>query len=246
MEATGHISEAGIRAFATTQWSVVLAASADSAQRGEALEQLCRTYWPPVYAYVRCRGHDSHTAQDLTQAFFASLLSRKSLEHLHPGQGKFRSFLVASVNHFLANERDRNHAAKRGGGQALLSLEDITAEDGPLMKLVSHDDPERALDRRWAVAVLNRALHELKTEFAKAGREAVFERLKRFLEEEVRPGDYRGLASDLGMTSGAVAVAVHRLRQRYRDLVRREIAQTVASPAEVEEEVRHLLAVLSP
>ena len=217
--------------------------SAEAARH--ALEKLCGAYWPPIYMYVRRRGYDSHEAQDVTQSFFASLLSRNALEKVRPEHGRFRSFLVACVNNFLANDYDRQQAAKRGGGQPILSLDEMAAEDGSLMKLTSTDSPEKALDLRWALTILNRALQQLKTEFVTAGRETVFERLKRFLEEEVRPGDYGSLASELRMTSGAVAVAVHRLRQRYRELVRREIAQTVARPEQVEDEVRHLLAVWS-
>jgi len=245
METGQSISDSRGKSFATTQWSVVLAASATPAARAEALEKLCRAYWPPIYAYIRRRGIDSHEAQDLTQAFFASVLSRNAFENLRPGKGKFRSFLVASLNNFLANEYDRNHAAKRGGGRPVLSLEEMEAENGCLIALVSNDDPEKTLDRRWALTVLSRALRQLKMEFTAAGREILFERLKRVLEEDVRPGDYSSLATEFGMTSGAVAVAAHRLRQRFRELVRREIAHTVSSPEEIEDEVSHLLAVLS-
>jgi len=230
--------------FATTEWSVVLAVSANPAQRAHALEKLCRTYWPPIYTYIRCRGNKPHQAQDLTQSFFAALLSRNGLENIRPEQGRFRSFLLASVNNFLANDYDRARAAKRGGGQTIVSLEEAEAEEGGLLKLASPDTPEKTLDRRWAVAVLNRALLRLKEDFDLNGRQTLFERLKHFLQREAGPGAYTSLASDLGMSPGAVAVAVHRLRQRYRELVQREVAQTVA-PGEVEDELRHLLAVLS-
>jgi RNA polymerase sigma factor (sigma-70 family) len=244
VETSCHNTGSGCGSFATTQWSVVLAASTNPAAGNQALEQLCQTYWRPIYTYIRRRGHKLHEAQDLTQSFFAALLARNGLENIRPEQGRFRSFLVASVNNFLANEYDRVHAAKRGGGCIIVSLDEAEAEEGALSRLVSQDTPEKTLDRRWALAVLNRALLRLKKDFDLTGRQTLFEHLKHFLEREARPGAYTSLAAELGMSPGAVAVAVHRLRQRYRELVQREVAQTVA-PGEVEDELRHLLAVLS-
>jgi DNA-directed RNA polymerase specialized sigma24 family protein len=243
METTPQSSGPVDRAFATTQWSVVLAASTSPASRGEALERLCRAYWSPLYACIRRRGYNLHDAQDLTQSFLAALLAGNGLAKVHPASGKFRSFLVGSLNHFLANEHDRRTAAKRGGGRTVISLDEIAAEDSRLLTCISHENPEKSLDRHWALTVLNRALQELKREFIAAGRETVFEQLKRWLEEETQPREYTVLASELHMSPGAVAVAVHRMRQRYRQLVRREIAETVASPEEIEEELRHLLTV---
>lgn len=244
METNRHSTDSGRGSFATTQWSVILAVSTNPAARIQALEKLCRTYWPPIYTYIRRRGHKPHDAQDLTQSFFAALLSRNALEALRPDQGKFRSFLLASVNNFLANDYDRNHAAKRGGGQIIVSLDSVAAEEDGLLKLASKDTPEKTLDRRWALTVLRCALLRLKQDFNSAGRETLFERLKPFLEQEASPGDYASLAAELGMSPGAVAVAVHRLRKRYRELVQREVVQTV-TPGEVEDEMKHLLAVLS-
>ncbi len=222
---------------------MVLAAATNPASRGEALESLCRAYWPPLYAYIRRRGYNLHDAQDLTQSFLAAFLAGDALAKVHPANGKFRSFLVASLNHFLANEHDRQRAVKRGGGQPILSLDEMAAEDSRLPTFVSSESPEKLLDHRWALTVLNRALQELKREFIAAGRETVFEQLKRWLEEETQPRDYTVLASQWRMSPGAVAVAVHRMRQRYRELVRREIAETVSRADEIEEELRHLLTV---
>jgi RNA polymerase sigma-70 factor (ECF subfamily) len=245
VETTRHTTTPAGHSFATTNWTVVLAASASPAERADALDSLCRAYWAPLYTYIRRRGHNLHEAQDLTQSFFAGLLSRNGLDRVSPSQGKFRSFLVASVNNFLANHRDWQQAAKRGGGQTILSLDEAAIEEGGVMKLAADDSPERALDRRWALTVLSRALGQLKADFISTGRESLFDRLKQFLEEEVRPGEYAGLASELGIAPGAVAVAVHRLRQRYRELIRREVARTVADPQEVETELGHLLKVLT-
>jgi RNA polymerase sigma-70 factor (ECF subfamily) len=231
--------------FTTTHWSVVLAAGrAGSPESEDALEKLCRDYWYPLYAYTRRRGYSPHDAQDLVQDFFARFLAKNYLEGLSAGRGKFRSFLLASLNHFLANEYDRATAAKRGGGKPLISLDEQTAEDRYRLEPISHLTPAMIFDRRWALDLLEAALRQLRLEFVRSEREAQFDRLKPFLEGNVARGDYDRAAVELKTTPGAVAMAVQRMRQRYRDLVRAEVARTVASIADVETEMRHLFAVL--
>jgi RNA polymerase sigma factor (sigma-70 family) len=232
--------------FATTHWSVVLAAGErQSPHFLEALEKLCRTYWYPVYVYVRRQGHDAHEAQDLTQEFFARLLEKNYLSDVDRAKGKFRSFLIASLNHFLANEWDKAKAQKRGGGQKPISLDDETAENRYTLEPVSQCSPEKIFDQRWALTLMNQALTRLCEEFVAAGKNRQFEVLKVFLEDETSAGDYAAVADELRMTPAAVAMAVSRLRQRYRDLLVAEIAQTVGSEAEIEEEMRYLFESLS-
>ena len=226
--------------FRTTHWSLVLRAGGASApEAAAALEQLCRAYWYPIYVYVRRQGHAPHDAQDLTQEFFARLLRLRSLETVAPGKGKFRTFLLASLRHFLADAWDAAHARKRGGGQTFVSLDDDTAEDRYQLEPATDTTPETAFERRWLLALLEAALQRLRLEYA-GGKARLFERLKPFLESPAADGDYDHAAGELDMNAGAVAVAVHRLRQRYRDLVRAEIAKTVSSAAELQEELRHL------
>jgi RNA polymerase sigma-70 factor (ECF subfamily) len=232
--------------FTTTHWSVVLAAGqGGSAQAEQALEKLCRGYWYPLYAYTRRRGYDAHQAQDMVQEFFARFLARNHLQGLSSERGKFRSFLLASLNHFLANEWDRAQALKRGGGCAFISLDDENAEERYGHEPATTLPPDQVFERRWALAVLEHALERLQKEFASTRRAAQFERLKGFLEGEVARGDYDRAAADLKVSPGAVAMAVQRLRHRYRQLVRDEVAQTVSDPSEIEEEMKHLITVLS-
>lgn len=207
-----------------------------------ALEKLCRAYWYPLYAYVRRQGHNPDDAQDLTQGFFARLLDKNDLANVAPEKGKFRSFLLAALNHFLANERDRAQAIKRGGKHIFLSLDDDTAEERYRLEPASTLTAAMIFERRWALAVLEEAMQKLRGEFSSSSRGNQFERLKPFLEGEVQRGDYNAAATDLNVSPGAIAMAVQRMRQRYRELVRLEVAQTVADPAEVEPEMRHLLA----
>lgn len=232
--------------FTTTHWSVVLAAGdAASPHAAQALEKLCQTYWYPLYAYVRRRGYSPHDAQDLTQGFFAHLLGRNFLDYVSPQRGKFRSFLLASLNHFMSNERERAGALKRGGGQTLISIDADVAEDQYRLEPADAVTAEHIFERRWALTVLEQSFQELRDEFAAADKLAQFDRLKTFLEGEVHPGDYNRAAPELGMTPAGVATAVHRLRQRYAEIVRCEVAQTVADPAQVEEEMGNLRAILS-
>jgi RNA polymerase sigma factor (sigma-70 family) len=232
--------------FTTTHWSVVLTAGqTTSPQAAQALETLCRTYWYPLYAYVRRQGNSPHDAQDLTQEFFARLLEKHYLETVHPEKGKFRSFLLAALNHFLSNQRDRASAIKRGGRHTLVPLDPENAEQRYQLESPTALTPAMIFDRRWALAVLEQALQRLRLEFVNTGRAAQFERLKGFLEGEVGRGDYQSAAADLRVSPGAVAMAVQRLRKRYQELVRSEVAHTVADPGEIEAEMRHLFAVLA-
>ena len=231
--------------FTTTHWSVVLAAGHDSSPGSqEALEKLCRTYWYPLYAYTRRRGYNPHDAQDLTQGFFARLLARNDLAQVHPQKGRFRSFLLASLQHFLADEWDKASADKRGGQATILSLDEPTAEQRYQQEPANDLSPERIYDRRWALTVLDRAQAGLKAEFVADGKSDLYEALKVFLSGE-KPGQtHAQVAARLGKSSDAVRCAVQRLRQRYGELIRTEVAHTVARPGQIDEEIRHLLAVI--
>ena len=202
---------------------------------------LCETYWYPLYAFLRARGYDAENAQDLTQAFFTRLLEKGIIRHADPARGRFRSFLLASLRNFAANEHGREVARKRGGGAPILSLEMDTAENRFQMEPASDETPERVFDRLWALTLLDQVMSRLQAETAARGHKASpFDRLKPYLTGDEPQLSYAQTASDLGMSEGAVKVAVHRLRSRFRELVRDEIAQTVSSPEEVEVELRHL------
>jgi DNA-directed RNA polymerase specialized sigma24 family protein len=232
--------------FTATHWSVVLAAGqSGSPQAAEALDKLCRTYWYPLYAFVRRQGHGPHDAQDLTQGFFARFLERNYLEAVDREKGKFRSFLLKALNHFLGDERDRANAAKRGGGRVPIPLDEAAAETLYLQDQASNASPETLFEQRWAITLLEQAFSRLREEFALAGKADYFDQIKGFLAEGANSGDYALVAAPLQMTAGAVAVAVHRLRQRYGELVRAEVANTVAAPDEIENEMRHLFAVIN-
>ena len=235
--------------FSTTRWSLVIAAGADKASPvvREALATLCETYWYPLYAFLRGRGYSAEDAQDLTQAFFARLLEKEAIRQADPARGRFRSFLLASLRNFAANEYHRDSALKRGGEVAVLSLDIETAEGRFQHEPATHETPERVFDRLWASALLGRVLSRLQAEttVARDGRTAVFERLKPYLTGDEPQLSYAETASDLGMSVTAVKVAVHRLRKRFRELVRDEIAHTVSSADEVELELRHLWSVVS-
>ena len=240
------LESAGPNYFATTHWSVVLTAGQSRAPgAAEALEKLCRAYWRPLYAYVRRRSYNPHDAQDLTQEFFSRFLEKNYLKSVARERGKFRSFLLASMNHFLANEWDKAKAHKRGGRVQFISIE-WTAED-PLHRLdVSTDiSPEKIYERQWALTLLDLVLNCLRDEFAAAGKSDFFERLKLYLTGDKGAMTYLELAAELQTTVGAIKTAVHRMRRRYRELLHDEVAQTVASEREVEEELRALLAALN-
>ncbi|MEK7684441.1 MAG: sigma-70 family RNA polymerase sigma factor [Verrucomicrobiota bacterium] len=231
--------------FATTHWSVVLAAGqGDAPDAQAALEKLCRTYWYPLYAYVRREGYSAADAQDLTQAFFARLLEKNYLGQVEPQKGKFRSFLLAALRHFLSDQRDRARAIKRGGGTDCFSLDAQSAEERYRLEPVERMDAEKIYERRWAMTLLEQALTRLRDENVAAGKAELFERLRSFVagESDISCGE---AASQLGLTESAVKSAVHRLRQRYRELVREEIAHTVADPAEIDAEIRYLISVMS-
>ena len=220
-------------------------AGTDSPQAHQALETLCRNYWYPLYAYVRRQGHSAHDAQDLTQAFFARLLEKNYLADVQREKGRFRSFLLASLKHFLANEWDREQALKRGGGKRLIALDEDSAESR--YKLEPKDDlsADKIYERRWALTLLDQVLAKLRGEFEKDGKLEQFETLKQYLSAGRTSVSYAQAADKLGMNEGAIKVAVHRLRKRYRELLRAEIAQTVATASEVEAEIRYLFAALS-
>jgi RNA polymerase sigma-70 factor (ECF subfamily) len=231
--------------FATTHWSVVLATTdQDSPQAAVALEQLCRTYWYPLYAYVRRRGHGPEDAEDLTQEFFLRLLRKDYLAQVDPRKGKFRSFLLAAINHFLANEWDRANAVKRGGRVTFLALDHDSAEQR-LAEISGERSPEQIFERCWALAFLQEVLGRLRDEVDQAGRAAHFAELKVFLTGEKSSVSYAVLAAKLGTNEASLRKEVQRLRHRYGELLREEIARTVASPAEVEDELCHLFTVLS-
>jgi RNA polymerase sigma-70 factor (ECF subfamily) len=232
--------------FVTTRWSVVLSAG-NQASPGStnALESLCRVYWFPLYAYVRRCGYSPGDAQDLTQAFFARLLEKNWLADARRERGRFRSFLLASMKHFLANEWDKAQAQKRGGRAQVIPLQTDTAETRYLHEPADDDTPDKAFDRRWALAVLDRVLALLREEYVGSGRGELYEQLRTTLEGARTAAPYASIAARLGLTEGAVKVAVHRLRQRYREILREEIAQTVETAAQVEEELRHLFAALA-
>ena len=235
----------GAAAFATTRWTLVLAAGGDAGAGQAALEQLCRTYWFPLYAYVRRRGHDSPDAQDLTQGFFARLLERNDLAGLTREGGKFRSFLLTALNRFLANEHERALARKRGGGQTVISLDDDSAEERYRLEPAHAESPDRLFERQWALTLMEAALRRLAEEQAALGKAEAFAALRPFLSREPAPGEYAELATGLSLVPGTLAVQVHRLRERYRQLVRAAVADTVDTPLEVEAEMRHLLAALN-
>jgi RNA polymerase sigma-70 factor (ECF subfamily) len=216
------------------------------AQRAQAaLARLCQTYWYPLYAYVRRRGHEPHDAQDLTQEFFARLLEHKWLAQADRARGRFRTFLLSATAHFLANEWDKARTQKRGGGVEMVPLQLDCAETRYGRDPADPLTPEQCFDRRWALALLDEVLNALRKEHIAAGTEQLFDTLRPCLVGDRQSQPYAALGSSLGMTEGAVKVAVHRLRQRYRQLLREEIAHTVATPEEVNEEMRHLFAVLA-
>lgn len=231
--------------FATTHWSVVLAAgNSEAPQARDALESLCGTYWRPLYVYVRRRGYSAEDAEDLTQAFFLWLLERDWLERADQQRGRFRSFLLTSLSNFLSNEWDKARAQKRGGGR-VLSLQREEAERCYGWEPADNMTPEQSFEWRWALTLLDKVMNGLSGEFARGGKAKLFEALKPCLLGQREAQPYNALAAKVGMTEGSVKVAVHRLRQRYRQLLREEIANTVARPEDVEDEMRHLFAVLA-
>jgi len=232
--------------FATTHWSVVLAAAQQEApEAAAALERLCSTYWYPLYAFVRRQGYEVADAQDLTQGFFAHILSRSFLKRASPAKGKFRSFILGSLKYFLADEWAKLQAQKRGGGCTPVFLDAQTAEARYRLEPVDLMDAEKLFERRWATALLERVLERLEEEYSKSGRKPAFDQLQVSLLGDKEAASYAEIAAASQMTEGAVKVAVHRLRQRYRELFREEVAHTVEKPSEINDEVRHIFAVLT-
>ena len=220
------------------------ATGSEPAQRAEALEKLCRSYWYPLYAFVRRTGRNPDDAQDLTQAFFARLLEKNYLEAARPNRGKFRWFLIASFRHFLANEWDRATAQKRGGGRPPISLDELAAEDRYRRELAHELIPDKIYERSWALTLLEQARARLREEFAAMARTERFDLLEKFLPGEDGELTYAEAGRLIGLTEGAVKSEVHRLKRRYRELLRAEVAHTVATPAEIDEEIRHLIAAI--
>lgn len=243
---TSASTPSGPARFRTTHWSVVLAAggASSSPEAKAALETLCRAYWPPLYAFLRRRGHDVHAAQDLTQGFFTRLLEKGDLRLPDPARGRFRSFLLAALRHYEANEWDRERAQKRGGGTRPIPLDPELAETDYGRHAAHEETAERMYDRCWALETLDRALVRVGQEYAHAGRTRVFDVLKPYLVGDPRAAGYREAAATLQVSESAVKVSVHRLRHRFRDLLRAEIAQTVERPEEVEDEIRALFAAI--
>jgi RNA polymerase sigma-70 factor (ECF subfamily) len=241
-----ELSVKGSGLFTTTHWSTVLAAGqAGSSASSEALERLCRTYWYPLYVFVRRQGHDTHDAEDLLQTFLARFLEKNFLMDVDRSKGRFRSLLLAALKHFLANEWDKVNAQKRGGQVQFLSLEHEAAENRYWEEPASEVTPETLYEQRWACVLLERVMQRLAEDFAAAGKGGFFEALKAFLVGESHSETYAELASKFGVSEAALKMKVQRMRHRYQRLLREEIARTVASPEEVEDEIRYLFRVLS-
>lgn len=233
--------------FVTTSWTKVLAArEAPSTESRQALEALCRVYWYPLYAMVRRQGHDAEESRDLTQAYFAELLEKGYLDDYDPARGRFRAFLKASIKNFLSKQRERAQAWKRGGRADVVSLDAQDVEGRYRSEPVDRLTPEEIFERRWALTVLERALTRLRREQEDTDRAREFARLEGFLTGEQAGAPYREVAQELGTSEGAVKTSVHRLRQRFGQLLRVEIAETVSSPDDVDDEVKHLLGVVAP
>jgi RNA polymerase sigma factor (sigma-70 family) len=247
MNSTGTAAAAGSGArFVTTHWSVVLVAGrADSTHAQNALARLCQTYWYPLYAYVRRRGHSPHDSQDLTQEFFARLLARHTLAIADPNRGRFRSFLLSTMNHFLAHEWEKVRAQKRGGGCRMLSLDLAQAEERYDLEPADNSTPDKLFDKHWVTALLEEVLNQLEAEYQQAGKAELFAALKQSLTGTRESQPYAMLAVPLGMNEVAIKVAVHRLRKRYRELLRAEIANSVADPEQAADELRHLVTSLA-
>jgi RNA polymerase sigma-70 factor (ECF subfamily) len=231
--------------FETTNWRVIVeATTGDSGAARAALAALCQSYWPPIYAFIRSKGHSSTDAEDLTQAYFARFLEKRYLDDFRPEVGRFRTFLRASVAHFLANEWDRERAQKRGGGQRVLSLDVDEAEERWRREPVDRLTPDAIFERQWAAAMLARCLRRLREKHDEPESLSRFEKLKPFLVGGESDGGYEKLARELGATEAAARVAVHRMRKRFCEVVREEVARTVASPGDVDGEIRWLLTTV--
>jgi len=244
-ESAGAEGSGDPRLLATTHWSLVVAAGRrDLPQSAAALEALCQAYWQPLYAYVRRRVSDVHEAQDLTQEFFARLIEKEFLAQASAERGRFRSFLLTALQHFLSNEWDKARTQKRGGNRRIFSLDLAAGESRYALEPATTSTPERAFDRQWAMTVIDDVMGRLREELAQSGKAGHFELLHEFLAGRPAPGAYDQAAIALGISVGAAQVAAHRMRLRYRELLRAEIATTVADPADVDDEIRQLIAAL--
>ena len=229
--------------FPSTSWSLVVAAAANPTTGSRAsLARICEVYWRPVYAFVRRSGYDRDQAQDLTQAFFTTMLEKNYLGNADRERGRFRTFLLASVKHFLANEWDKEHALKRGGGQLAVPIDPIEAEEMYAPEAIDERTPETVFARRWALSLLANVMAKLREEYTAMRRADYFDKLSPLLDGDPLARGYGELASELGASSAALRVAVHRMRRRYRELLRAELAETVSAPEEIDEEIRFLLA----
>jgi RNA polymerase sigma-70 factor (ECF subfamily) len=238
--------EGSARVFHTTHWSVVLAAGeGGSEQATAALSRLCQTYWFPVYAFIRKRGHSPEQAQDFTQEFFAGFLEKNYVAKAARDRGRFRAFLMSSVENFLHNQHDKAQAQKRGAGQQLLSLDYEEAEERYRIEPVEESDPAKIFEQQWAAMLLETVLNRLRDEFSAEGRVGLFEDLQAHLWGDPESIPYAQLGQKCGLKEAGVKTIAHRLRQRYRELLREEIAQTVAKPGEVDDEIRHLMRIVS-
>ncbi|MHC4912076.1 MAG: RNA polymerase sigma factor [Planctomycetota bacterium] len=232
--------------FATTHWSVVQAAGLPNSSRYKSsLETLCKTYWYPLYAYLRRHGYNADQASDYTQAFFARIMEKQSIRLADPKRGKFRSFLLTSLKNFIADEYDRSQAQKRGGGKNILSLDFESAEGQYSLEPKDQSSPEKLFERSWAITLLKNTLDRLSGEYKDGRKKKLFEHLKIYLTTDKKTAAYSDIAEKLQMAEGAVKVAVHRLRKRYRELLKEEIAHTVNSENEVDEEINELFKALS-
>ncbi len=244
LSAIGGSVDHGPVAFTTTHWSVVLEAQGESPAAQEALENLCRTYWRPIYGFVRREGTKPEEAKDITQGFFALILERKDFQSVRQEKGRLRSFLLASLKHFMANERRDAATIKRGGGRTLIPLDGIVSDDFSEFDRSDMLSADLLYDRRWAFTVLDRVFARLREESQKSASAPLLERLNTLLSDEPDRPSQAEIAREFGMTENAIKQAFHRLRQRYRQLLREEVAHTVATPAEIEDELRHLIAAL--
>jgi RNA polymerase sigma-70 factor (ECF subfamily) len=244
VSADDSTAQNGAVAFTTTHWSVVLEAQGDSPAAQEALEKLCRTYWRPIYGFVRRQGIGPEEAEDLTQGFFALLLGRRDLSAVRKEKGRLRSYLLASVKNFLADERRRAMAIKRGKGERLIPLEELSGDERTEMEPADPVTAEVIYERRWASTVLAHALNRLQNEYAGTRNAALFDSLTQLLPDEPGAPSRADIAAQFGMTENAVTQAFHRFRKRYQSLLREEIAHTVATPGDIEDELRYLIAVV--
>jgi RNA polymerase sigma factor (sigma-70 family) len=242
--AIGGDAHHGPAIFRTTHWSVVLEAQGESPAAQQALEKLCRTYWRPIYSFVRRQGVRPEDAEDLTQGFFALLLERKDLNTVRKEKGRLRSYLLTSVKHYLINEQSRAMAIKRGEGQRLIPLDDFRQHERASFEPTDAASADHMYERHWAVAVLDQVLACLGDEYRAAGNMRLFDQLQKSLTDEPDRPSQANIAHELGMTENAVKQALHRLRVRYRELLREEIAHTVMVPEDIEDELRHLIVVL--